>query len=72
MTGRQSSATERALQFLAQGDSIRVAAKKAGVAPSTVWRAKMRMRERDVELELKTGETHVNGWPLYSGLPDGA
>lgn len=42
MSGRQSSATERGLKLIAKGVSVREAAEKVGVAPSTLTRAKKR------------------------------
>lgn len=39
MTGKISSATERALKLVAQGKSIAQAAAKAGVSRSTIYRA---------------------------------
>jgi transposase len=42
MSGRQIEATARGLQLIAQGVSVRAAAKQVGVAPSTLTRAKKR------------------------------
>lgn len=30
------------------------------------------LRPSDAELERRTGEPHIDGWPLYSGLPPAA
>ena len=30
------------------------------------------LRPTDAELERRTGEPHIDGWPLYSGLPPAA
>ena len=48
MSARQSAATERALKLVAQGKMTPyAAAKKEGIALSTVYRALKRMKERD-------------------------
>lgn len=38
------------------------------------WQAKhcAKPAETDAELERRTGEPHIDGWPLYSGLPPAA
>jgi transposase len=47
MTARQSAATERALKLVAQGKmTAYAAAKKTGIALSTVYRAIKREREK--------------------------
>lgn len=35
-----------------------------GLGPECVW-----LVPTDVELERRTGEPHIDGYPLYSGLP---
>jgi hypothetical protein len=42
MSGRQSEAAARGLKLIAQGVPLRTAAKRAGVAPSTLVRARQR------------------------------
>jgi hypothetical protein len=44
VSGRPSAATERALKRIAKGEAPFAAAKKEGVAPSTVYRARKRSR----------------------------
>ena len=39
MSGRQSSATERALRHVARGMTLYAAAKREGIALSTIYRA---------------------------------
>jgi transcriptional regulator of acetoin/glycerol metabolism len=46
MIGRTSSATEKALKLHAKGHSIREAAKLAGIAPSTLFRALKKIKEK--------------------------
>jgi lambda repressor-like predicted transcriptional regulator len=46
MIGRTSSATEKALKLHAKGHSIREAAKLAGIAPSTLFRALKKIKEQ--------------------------
>ena len=46
MSGRPSAATERALKLVEKGVAPYRAAKKAGVQPSTVYRALKKMLER--------------------------
>lgn len=36
----------------------------SGLGKQCVW-----LRPSDEELERRTGEPHIDGWPLYSGLP---
>ena len=42
MSGRQSEAATRGLELIAKGTTLREAAKLAGVAPSTLVRARKR------------------------------
>ena len=35
-----------------------------GLGNQCIW-----LRPTDAELERRTGEPHIDGWPLYSGLP---
>jgi lambda repressor-like predicted transcriptional regulator len=46
MIGRTSSATEKALKLHAKGHSIREAARLAGIAPSTLFRALKKIKEQ--------------------------
>ena len=39
MSGRQSAATQHAIQLVAQGNSLKESAAKAGIWYSTLWRA---------------------------------
>jgi hypothetical protein len=39
MSGRQSAATQHAIQLVAQGNSLKDSAAKAGIWYSTLWRA---------------------------------
>jgi hypothetical protein len=39
-----------------------------GVLACLFWQS-IWLRLTDVELERRTGEPHVDGWPLQSGLP---
>lgn len=38
---------------------------KQGLGDQCIW-----LRPTDAELERRTGEPHVDGYPLYSGLPN--
>lgn len=44
MTARQSSATDKALRLIAKGLTPYAAAKKVGIALSTIYRAQARQR----------------------------
>lgn len=44
MTNRQAKKTDKALKLVAKGLTHEEAAKKAGVSPSTIWRAKQRAK----------------------------
>lgn len=46
MSGRPSAATERALKLVAKGVAPYAAAKKAGVDPSTIYRALAKLRKK--------------------------
>jgi lambda repressor-like predicted transcriptional regulator len=46
MIGRTSSATEKALRLRDKGHSIREAARLAGIAPSTLFRALKKIKEK--------------------------
>jgi transposase len=46
MTARQSAATERALKLIAKGMTAYAAAKKTGIALSTIYRAVKREKEK--------------------------
>jgi transposase len=46
MTARQSAATERALKLVAKGWTAYAAAKKEGIALSTIYRALKRIKEQ--------------------------
>ena len=46
MSGRQSAAVDRALKLIASGKTAYRAAKLAGIALSTIYRAQKRERER--------------------------
>jgi transposase-like protein len=46
MTGRVSSATERALRLIAKGHTVAQAARKFGLAWSTLYRAQLRAGTR--------------------------
>jgi hypothetical protein len=35
-----------------------------GLGDQCIW-----LEPTDAELESRTGEPHIDGWPLYSGLP---
>lgn len=37
---------------------------REGLGDQCIW-----LRPNDAELERRTGEPHIDGWPLYSGLP---
>ena len=37
---------------------------REGLGDQCIW-----LRPTDTELERRTGEPHIDGWPLYSGLP---
>lgn len=43
MSGRPSAATEKALALIAKGMAPFAAAKKVGIAPSTIYRARSRL-----------------------------
>jgi transposase len=45
MSGRQSSATEKALKLIAKGLTPYAAAKKVGIALSTIYRAQKRLKQ---------------------------
>lgn len=47
MTGKVSAATERALKLVAKGMTAYAAAKKEGIALSTIYRCLKRMKEAD-------------------------
>jgi transposase len=47
MTARQSAATERALKLVSRGMSAYAAAKKEGLALSTIYRALQRLKEKE-------------------------
>lgn len=47
MTGQVSAATERALKLVAKGMTPYAAAKKTGIALSTIYRAQKRLREKE-------------------------
>lgn len=49
MTAQQSAATDRALKHVAKGMSAYAAAKKEGIALSTIYRAKKRLKEQEHE-----------------------
>jgi hypothetical protein len=40
---------------------------REGLGDQCIW-----LRPTDSELERRTGEPHIDGWPLYSGLPPAA
>ena len=40
---------------------------RKGLGDQCIW-----LRPSDAELERRTGEPHIDGWPLYSGLPPAA
>lgn len=46
MSGRPSAATEKALRLVAGGMTAYAAAKKCGIALSTIYRALMRQKKR--------------------------
>lgn len=46
MSGRQSSATDKALKLLAKGSTKAAAARKAGISWSTLWRAIKRQKRK--------------------------
>jgi hypothetical protein len=43
------------------------ACEREGLGDQCIW-----LRPNDAELESRTGEPHIDGWPLYSGLPPAA
>lgn len=45
MAGRQSAATEQALKLVKQGLAPYAAAKKAGISPSTIYRALAKLKK---------------------------
>ena len=47
MTARQSSAVDKALRLVAGGSTAYAAAKKTGIALSTIYRAIKRQRSRN-------------------------
>lgn len=47
MSGRRSEATARALRLIARGTNPFAAARKAGVNPSTIYRARKAEREKE-------------------------
>lgn len=47
MTGKTSAATERALRLVDKGVNPHAAALKAGISPSTLYRALKRTREKE-------------------------
>ena len=49
MSGQQSAATERALKLILKGWTAYAAAKKEGIALSTVYRAVKRAREAEAK-----------------------
>ena len=40
---------------------------REGLGDQCIW-----LRASDAELQRRTGEPHIDGWPLYSGLPPAA
>ena len=46
MAGKQSADVDRALKLIAKGETPHAAAKKVGIAISTIYRALKRIRER--------------------------
>lgn len=46
MSGRQSEAVAKALRLIAKGSTAYAAARKVGIALSTIYRAQKRARER--------------------------
>jgi hypothetical protein len=40
---------------------------REGLGDQCIW-----LRPNDAELERRTGEPHIDGWPLYSGMPPAA
>lgn len=48
VSGRQSSATDKALRMIARGSTAYAAAKAVGIALPTIYRALKRQRERAV------------------------
>lgn len=56
----------RAVQYLRRARKAE-AALAAKNDDQCIW-----LRPTDSELERRTGEPHIDGWPLYSGLPPAA
>jgi F0F1-type ATP synthase membrane subunit c/vacuolar-type H+-ATPase subunit K len=52
MSGRQSSAVDKALRQIARGSTAYAAAKKQGIALSTIYRALARARAEPVRRKL--------------------
>jgi DNA-binding CsgD family transcriptional regulator len=46
MSGRPSAATEQALKLVAKGLAPYAAAKKAGIQPSTIYRALAKLKKK--------------------------
>jgi hypothetical protein len=57
MNARQSSATDRALKLVAKGWTAYAAAKKHGLALSTIYRALKRAREEKTNDAIKCDES---------------
>ncbi len=53
MARRQSEQVDRALALMAQGVNPWAAAVAVGIAPSTIYRARKRMRTRNLETKPK-------------------
>lgn len=60
MTGRNSAATDRALRLVARGMTPSEAARKAGIAYPTIWRAMKRVRDRALAAAPHPTDTERN------------
>jgi len=53
----------------AERSALNVALDRLDVALSAAAALAQQPAETDAELQRRTGEPHIDGWPLYSGLP---
>lgn len=56
----------------AERSALNVALDRLDVALSAAAALAQQPAETDAELQRRTGEPHIDGWPLYSGLPPAA
>ena len=62
LTAQQTTQLRRGVNGVCARSSCEC--ERSGLGDKCIW-----LRPTDSELERRTGEPHIDGWPLYSGIP---